>query len=474
MTPREAKDFTEKHSTSTSGRDPYLHDLRMSMPLQITPEINEKLGRIELPKRRKLLACFGAMAVAAEFSKVTWATDTSNAPKILLRSSWQTVNIGDIAHTPGVLALLEKHLPEAEVFLWPSSLADGVEELLTRRFPRMKLVRTKAEIATAMEQCHFLLHGSGPSLVAEKDVRAWLEQTGKPFGVYGITLPRIASTDTQEIPDEKFRQTVDLLSRAEFVYFRDSRSLALAKASGCTSPIMEFGPDGAFATDLANEKKAEQFLADHNLKPQEFVCCIPRLRYTPYWLIESKKRPFDPAKHARNEAMKGQDHAPLLEAVQQILTHTSYKVLLCPEDQTQMAVGKELIWDKLPSTLQPRVVHRKDYWLTDEAVSTYRLSLGLFGCEMHSPIMCVGNGIPAIVCRWAEQTTKGFMWQDIGLGDWLFDMDIEAEREKVAPAALRLVQERDWALQNVRTAKEFVETRQKATMQTLRNVLKMS
>ncbi len=30
------------------------------------------------------------------------------APRILLRSSWQVVNIGDIAHTPGVLALLEK------------------------------------------------------------------------------------------------------------------------------------------------------------------------------------------------------------------------------------------------------------------------------------------------------------------------------------------------------------------------------
>jgi hypothetical protein len=87
--------------------------------------------------------------------------------------------------------------------------------------------------------------------------------------------------------------------------------------------------------------------------------------------------------------------------------------------------------------------------------------------------MCVGNGIPAIVCRWAEQTTKGFMWQDIGLGDWLFDMDVAAEREKVASAALRLVQEREWALQNVQNAKEFVEKRQFATMQSLRNALKM-
>jgi len=35
-------------------------------------------------------------------------------PSILVRSFWQTVNIGDIGHTPGLLALLEKHLPEVE------------------------------------------------------------------------------------------------------------------------------------------------------------------------------------------------------------------------------------------------------------------------------------------------------------------------------------------------------------------------
>ena len=45
------------------------------------------------------------------------AAPSGRAPRILLRSSWQTVNVGDIAHTPGVLALLERHLPAAEVTL---------------------------------------------------------------------------------------------------------------------------------------------------------------------------------------------------------------------------------------------------------------------------------------------------------------------------------------------------------------------
>jgi len=38
--------------------------------------------------------------------------DKKRPPRVLLRSSWQTVNIGDIAHTPGVLSILRQYLPE--------------------------------------------------------------------------------------------------------------------------------------------------------------------------------------------------------------------------------------------------------------------------------------------------------------------------------------------------------------------------
>ncbi len=60
--------------------------------------------------------------------------------RIVLRSSWQTVNIGDIAHTPGVLHLLEQYLPDVEVRLWPSSVGNGVEEMLAQRFPKVKVI----------------------------------------------------------------------------------------------------------------------------------------------------------------------------------------------------------------------------------------------------------------------------------------------------------------------------------------------
>ncbi|MDX9981187.1 MAG: polysaccharide pyruvyl transferase family protein [Lentisphaeria bacterium] len=388
-------------------------------------------------------------------------------PRILLRSSWQVVNIGDIAHTPGVLALLEKHIPEAEVILWASGdLSPEVAAMEHRRFPGLRIVKgtigadgraSKPELAEAVAWADFLLHGSGPSFVARKDVAAFVQHTGKPFGVYGITY---GGADAEERA---------LLSQARFVFFRDSVSLEKAKAEGVQAPVMAFGPDGAFACDLRDDESAAAFLAANGLEAGRFLCCIPRLRFTPYWTI--RNRPKDEKRHQRNEAMKEHDIAPLREAIGAVVRETGMKVLVCPEDMTQMAVGREMIMDKLPADVLPRVVWREAFWLTDEALSTYVRSAGLFGLEMHSPIMCIGNGIPALVGRFAEQTSKGFMWRDIGLDDWLFDLDQPEEAARIAPTVLELVRQPAVTAAKVAAARATVQRHQQETMATLRACL---
>ncbi len=389
-------------------------------------------------------------ALLAALTRSAWANQ-KRPPRIVLRSSWQTVNIGDIGHTPGVLALLEKHLPQAQVRLWPSSVADGVREMLVRRFPKLDIVEGADAIRAAMDECDFLLHGSGPSLVAARDVVKWRERTGKPYGVYGITQ----SSFSDEI--------VKLLSGAKFVFFRDSLSLQAAKDKGVRSPVMEFGPDGAFAVDVRDDAAAQAFLKANDLEEGKFLCVLSRLRFTPYWKIKPNV-PFSQVKHDRNEKMKEHDHAPLREAIVAVVRQTPLKILLCPEDASQMAVGKEMLYDPLPQDVKKRVVWREKYWLTDQAVSTYVRSAGIFGSEMHSPIMAVGNGVPAIVCRFAEQTSKGFMWRDIGLGEWLFDLDKEEEIPGIVPAVLKMAKDPAAARAKAAKARQFVQQRQRETM----------
>ena len=381
---------------------------------------------------------------------------------ILLRSAWQTVNIGDIGHTPGILTLLEKYLPDVDIKLWPSDVGNGVEELLQKRFPKVAILKTPERVTEAFSACDFMLHGSGSSMGARKDVDRWHTETGKPFGVYGISLHGVFPTPLAS--NSTSDAEVALLSKASFIFFRDSASLAFAKAKGITCPLMEYGPDAAFAVDLRDDSSAITFLKEHQLEEGKFMCVIPRLRYTPYWKIPSKKAAFDDFKHKRNEEMKEHDHAILREAIRAVVQQTPLKILICPEDETQVAVGKEMLYDPLPDDIKAKVVWRDRYWLTGEAISTYRRSAGLFGLEMHSPIMCIGNGVPAIVCRFDEQTSKGIMWRDIGLGEWLFDMDNQKDTALIVPTVLAMANDPKGSKAKVANAHKFVQQRQRETM----------
>lgn len=318
----------------------------------------------------------------------------SRTPRILLRNAWQSINIGDIAHYLGMLELIEKFGIEVEVRLWASNLQNGADALLAKRFPKVTVVNTQQAVATAFKECDFFLHGSSSGFGAWKDAARWHQETGKPFGVFGISL---TSTD---------REMIETLSKADFVFFRETVSLQAAKDHGCTARIMEFGPDTAFGVvALRNDEAATSFLRQHGLREGQFLCCIPRYRWTPFWTVK-KEREFDETKHQRNEEMKEHDHAQLRAAIIAIARETDMKVLVTCEDQTQIPLGKEMLVDPLPEDVKKKVVWRNRYWLTDEALSTYVRSAGLFGNEMHSPTCASAVASPRLSAAGTSRPTK--------------------------------------------------------------------
>jgi len=117
--------------------------------------------------RRRILSTAIAASVVPAFARAQGRQPRRR--KILFRSSWQTVNIGDIAHTPGMLALLEKHRPQDEITLWPNPLGADVEKILTTRFPKLRIANSPDEQQAALESCDFFLHGSGPALVGHRE-----------------------------------------------------------------------------------------------------------------------------------------------------------------------------------------------------------------------------------------------------------------------------------------------------------------
>jgi hypothetical protein len=63
------------------------------------------------------------------------------------------------------------------------------------------------------------------------------------------------------------------------------------------------------------------------------------------------------------------------------------------------------------------------------------------------------------------------MWKDIGLSDWLFDMDTPSDVAAIIPAVLAMAKNPNTAKKKSLTARAFVRQKQKETMSVLKRIL---
>lgn len=348
---------------------------------------------------------------------------------ILLVSGWQDVNIGDIAHTPGLLNILQTFLPDYEIILWKRSEGEEVKSLLNRNYPAVKIIYggvdsennvSNNEVVEAMEKADIMIHGSGPSVVGRTNLEAWVKKTNKPFGIFGTTIQHIDSD--LEV----------LLKKSSFIYTRETASLEVLKNRGIKGKHISFAPDATFYLDMRDDLEGGKFLNEHGLKEKEFICVIPRLRYTPYHKIRKTDWTAEKIKEVEetNAEFKEIDHAKLREAMIRWVKETGNKVLICPEMTYQVDIMDELLIDPLPEDVKPKVVKR-GYWLPDEAASIYAKAHTILSFECHSPIIALATGTPAMYLRQPEDTIKGQMYYDLGFDDWIFEIE-ESEGHQIA------------------------------------------
>ena len=60
--------------------------------------------------------------------------------------------------------------------------------------------------------------------------------------------------------------------------YHDFDASESGRAEGVKTPAMEFGPDGAFASDLRNDAPPPALLRANKLEEDKFLCCIPHRR----------------------------------------------------------------------------------------------------------------------------------------------------------------------------------------------------
>lgn len=375
------------------------------------------------------------------------------APRILLRACWQSYSMGEVAQTVGMLRLLQNEIPRAKITLWANSLENGVAAWLVQLFPKLTLMKgsvgrdgkpDQPALRAAWEQCGFLIHGPADNIVARGHLEAWRKHTGKPYGIYGVTL----SSMTDKLKS--------LMTDARFVYFRDGLSRGEAMRKGLDGHRIGFAPDAAFAFDAVDSSAAKAWLQSAGTGKTPFICVVPKLRHTPYWEIFGRAPKYaEVTQAAENQRFQETDLKLLGDALSRLLEHNDFRILLCPEMPYQVALGNELFSKYVPEKFRRQCVVRDDVPTPDLAAGLFKQSKLVVSMELLSAVVAETVGTPAIHLRLPNDSNKGQMWRDVGLKDWVLERD-EMKAAELSDAMLGVIGDQDRTEELMEGADKFI------------------
>jgi len=390
---------------------------------------------------------------------------TGKSRTILLKSAWDTINIGDIGHTPGTLRIFEQYLPDAHVILWAASLNDDIKAMLLRRFPKLEIVQGNLKkndakgkaLKAAFARADICIHNSG--MGQDTSFMAYCKEIGKPYGLYGQSyFPNFV--EGKEAPAR-----IELLNSAAFVYCREGKTLEILKNAGVKTPVLEFAPDGCFGIDVRDDERGLATLKKLGLEERKFITLQLRTHTAKHEGVDNP--PLNPLHPTPQMIVDDERRAAVYrELVTLWVRKTGLKVLISPEVKKEMVHNKRLIYDLLPANIQKNVVNLDSFWNADKAASIFARAHTVVCHEPHSPIIALANGTPIVHTYSEFHSPKCWMFKDIGLSEWLLEFD-STPAEKMAATLFKINADYPAALAKVKKAMDFVHQRQADTMTTV-------
>jgi hypothetical protein len=414
-----------------------------------------------------------SLATALGTAAVATSASGTRLPKtLLLQSAWDTINIGDIGHTPGTLHIIEQHLPGVQVILWAVKIDDRVRAMLLRRFPKLEIVEGSltgsgardADLRAAIDRSDFFLRNSG--MGQDTAHMSYCRKLGKPYGLYG------QSYYASMVEGKGAEERIALLNGATFIYTRETLTLKILRDAGVKPPVLEFAPDGCFGIDVRDEARGRAFLGRHGLEDRKFITVLQRTNTPKFPGLDDTRTPkLNPLHPTPEQIADDRRRAGVFrELITAWVGRTGQKVLIAPETIKEIGHNKRLIYDPLPDSLKKHVVNLDQFWNADEAAAIFARAHTVICHEPHSPIIALANGTPILHLYTPIHGSKYAMFNDIGLGEWLMEFDATPTR-KIAQTLFAIADDYPAAQAKVKRAMDFVRQRQAATMAVTRKAI---
>lgn len=424
---------------------------------------------------------------------------------LLVTFPWSTLNIGDIAITPGLLSLvkeaqpgmkaviitsrdkdtdnyrelkdyLPRYLPGSEVVAYPfvmqpeaqfqadaptgkawrafherwgasqlrgfqngtlsARIAAQVADDILNRLPREmldELQQTNPEAARAFTDAGFVLYTSGTTLnfgrMGARDFRTSTLRYAMPLLIaraqgipYGINAQ---SFDALDWPSNLIFGP--LFKDARFVYARDPDSLEYLRQQNLLCPRSGWRPDTTFFFNGSDDAWADDFMKRHGLEKEKFITVTIRSANQAGPLAGTMTP-------EREEIIMGR----IRKFIEAWVAKTGLPVVLAPEVDTEVQAAHERIFARLGPAAKKKTIELEKFWTTEQAYSLYQRAQSVVSMEMHSVIMALSLGTPVLMPQFSENGRKVWMLEELGLRDWIFDIDEQSSPDALLEAALKI------------------------------------
>lgn len=301
---------------------------------------------------------------------------------------------------------------------------------------------------------NYALHFALPLMVARR--------LGVPYGINGHSF------DALDWPGDLVLGPV--LKDASFVYSRDSDSAEYLRQRGLANKREGYRPDTSFFFSVRNDAWAENFLSEHHFQKRNFAILITRHSSLTFGVgQEWDKVGGDPTAGSVSLERQQKQMEKLRHFARKWVDCTGVPLLMGLE--TRAAKEPMRHWLACGLSDHPKIAWLETFWNSEQAFSVYERARMIISMEMHSIIMGIKAHTPVVHIPFRECGRKAKMMVDLGLGDWLLDID-EMSAEDLLDTCFHIHGNYDASVERIRQAAEYATAIGRSVMDEIAAIIK--
>ncbi|NKB72444.1 MAG: hypothetical protein GKR89_35660 [Candidatus Latescibacteria bacterium] len=243
---------------------------------------------------------------------------------------------------------------------------------------------------------------------------------GIPCGIFGQSFIHFAPPADVVLPT--------LLSQIDFVYTRETDSLGYLRQLGVEAAEMDFAPDAAWGFDLRDDEGVLPWLEKYGLEEGQFLAATTRNAPAGVSAATDRERQIDFFR----------------QVIPVWVKETGLKVVLVPETVQSIQLNRAYIYEPLPTVVKEHVIlddtlwtPAEDFWTPDQALAVLSRARAYLNVDHHGTLLALAAGVPCVHPRQRQAGRKSWVFRDIGLEDWLFE--VGGDSAASVSAALRAI-----------------------------------